>query len=80
MICEKLNIKKGAKIKPLDPHEEGHIYIQHLELTWKPLLKAIKSIINRDVDETYTQQILNIIQNWINLTGTLQLMKLMFAP
>lgn len=75
MICEKLNIKKGSKIKPLDSHEEGQIYIQHLEVTWKPLLKAIKSIINRDVDEIYTQQILNIIQNWINLTGTLQLMK-----
>jgi hypothetical protein len=77
MICEKLNLKKGNKLKTMDPHDENqhNIYVQHLEITWKPLLKAIKIVINRNVDETYTQQILNIIQNWINLTGTLQLLK-----
>lgn len=63
------------KTKPIEAHDENHIYIEHLEITWKPLLKAIKIVINRDVDETYTQQLLNIIQNWINLTGTLQISK-----
>lgn len=75
LICEKLNIKKGTKMKLIDSHDDGIHYIQHLEVTWKPLLKAVKTIINKDVDETYTQQILNIIQNWINLTGTVQMMK-----
>ena len=59
----------------MDPHDENLQYIQHLEVTWKPLLKAIKIVINRDIDETHTQQILNIMQSWINLTGTLQITK-----
>lgn len=75
VICDKLNIKKSAKFKPLDLHDENQSYIQHLEITWKPLLKAIKIMINRNIDETHTQQILNIVQSWINLTGTLQIMK-----
>lgn len=74
-ICERINIKKGQKIKPIESHDENHIYIQHIEITWKPLLKAIKILINRDVDEIFTQQLLNIIQNWINLAGTLQITK-----
>ena len=74
-ICEKLNIKKGMKLKQIEFHEENQAHVQHLEITWKPLLKAIKIIIYRDVDETHTQQILNIIQSWINLTGTLQIIK-----
>ncbi len=59
----------------MDPHDENLPYIHHLEVTWKPLLKAIKIVINRDIDETHTQQILNIMQSWINLTGTLQITK-----
>ena len=74
-ICEKIKVKKGLKVKVNEISEENIIYIQHLDYSWKPVLKAIKLVISKDVDEIYTQQILNCIQSWINLTGTLQLVK-----
>ena len=55
--------------------EEILTSIQHLENSWKPILKSIKIVIAKDVDEVFTQQILNIIQSWINLTGTLMIVK-----
>ncbi|EGR29232.1 mon2, putative [Ichthyophthirius multifiliis] len=47
-----------------------------INLIWKDNLRIIKQLLSKQVSEQYSQNLLNQIQNWINIAGSLQLYKI----
>ncbi len=46
---------------------------EYLTNNWKNMLKTLKWLIQKDIDESLTQNLLNAYQNLINLSGTMNL-------
>ncbi|KAL4490257.1 hypothetical protein ABPG72_004296 [Tetrahymena utriculariae] len=57
-------------------HEGFEEIVGIIEQCWKENLRIVKKLLQKQVNEQYTQNILKAIQSWVRLAGTLQLNKI----
>jgi hypothetical protein len=65
---KKLDLKVRIKI---DKNGELKDFLSAIESTWEVNLKAIKSLLQKEIDEKSLQNILNTIVQYVNLSGRL---------
>ena len=71
-LSEEYEIKLGYLNKNLETDDQKDFY-DILHNNWKNVLKILKYLLPKEVDESVTQTILNTLQNLINLTGSLHI-------
>lgn len=73
LLCEEHKIRLGHVFDSLNPTPDQLKVKEWISANWKMLHKCFKAMIPKDIDEVLTQQILNNLQSWINITASLQL-------
>ncbi len=73
VLCEQYKITLGTKQTNVGNNPDKKNLVEFINTNWKSMIKTLKILLSRDVDESLTQMVLNIYQNMINLTGSLGL-------
>ena len=71
-LSERCDFKLGVNTNVATTHDQKN-FIEWLSISWKTILKCLKPLLPKQVDESMTQHVLNTFQKVISLTGSLGL-------
>lgn len=70
-IFDKCGVKLGVLNEIGDNGNAAQI-VKVFNVTWKPVVKDIRTILPKHLDESFTQQLLVTMQKWINMAGSIK--------
>jgi hypothetical protein len=72
VLADNYKIVIGASENNLNSTDKK-AFQEWISVNWKAMLKTLKLLLSKEIDESLTQNILNNLQNLINLTGSISL-------